>query len=347
MSTQQAGHPRVSVLIAAYNSIETLGETIDSVLAQTYPNVEIVVVDDGSTDATPELLRGYGDRIKVVTKANGGVPTSRNAGLRAASGDYIALLDADDLCRPGRIAAQMAVMRTLGDVALCATEFTAFSADGELSPAFSSTYYSTLAEEGAMARLLNRRDEIESEGIRHVVHSGIAYPKLLFGNFLHPPTTLFPRSTWERNGDFDATFHSHADWPWIARAARFGPVAFIATPLLDYRLSARQLSGPANRARRTHETIALARKVMTLDPEAVSAHRESADAFLAETFLDGADALSDTEKRAAWNYLREGMAHTSALSPAVLKIALKIALPPAVLRASRRLRGSDVSKGWR
>jgi glycosyltransferase involved in cell wall biosynthesis len=88
---------RVSAIIPVYNGAVTIAEAIDSVLGQTYANSEVIVVNDGSTDATAEVLRQYGDRITVVEQTNGGLSKARNAALRIANGEYVAFLDADDL----------------------------------------------------------------------------------------------------------------------------------------------------------------------------------------------------------------------------------------------------------
>ncbi|MFM7270650.1 MAG: glycosyltransferase [Actinomycetes bacterium] len=94
--------PRLSVIIPAYNAEAYLRETVDSALAQTHPDLEVIVVDDGSTDGTRAILDAYGDRIVAVTQPNGGPAAARNHGLRLATGEYIGLLDADDLWAPTR-----------------------------------------------------------------------------------------------------------------------------------------------------------------------------------------------------------------------------------------------------
>src|ERR1700754_3722880 len=91
--------PLVSVVVPTYNRANLIGRTVASVLSQTDSNVEVVVVDDGSTDATKETLaRAFGDdaRVRYLHKRNGGAASARNAGLDAARGEYIALLDSDD-----------------------------------------------------------------------------------------------------------------------------------------------------------------------------------------------------------------------------------------------------------
>jgi glycosyltransferase involved in cell wall biosynthesis len=100
-------NPLASVIVPVYNGARFLRAALDSVLAQTYRPVEIVVVDDGSTDVSPGVIASYGDRVRSLRQANSGVAAARNAGIRAASGELIALLDQDDWWLPGKMAAQV------------------------------------------------------------------------------------------------------------------------------------------------------------------------------------------------------------------------------------------------
>jgi len=101
----------LSVIIPTYNNADYIGETIDSVLAQTYPAVEIIVVNDGGTDHTPEVVRAYGDKVRYFEKPNGGVASARNLGLREARGEYVAFLDSDDLWLPTLAEEEIARLR--------------------------------------------------------------------------------------------------------------------------------------------------------------------------------------------------------------------------------------------
>ncbi len=103
-------NPLVSVIIPVYNGEAFLRETLESVLAQTYHPLEIIVVDDGSTDGSVSLLHPYGDRITLLQQANKGVAAARNAGIKHASGDYIALIDQDDIWEPQKTAQQAAYL---------------------------------------------------------------------------------------------------------------------------------------------------------------------------------------------------------------------------------------------
>ena len=99
--------PLVSVIMPTFNRSWSLKKAIDSVLSQEYASLETIVVDDGSTDDTPALLSSYGTRIRVIRQANQGVSAARNAGIRAAQGELITLLDSDDAWLPGKVQAQV------------------------------------------------------------------------------------------------------------------------------------------------------------------------------------------------------------------------------------------------
>ena len=101
---------KVSVIIPAYNGDRFIGEAINGVLNQTYKDYEIIVVDDGSTDNTAQIVNQYGDRIQYFSQANQGVAASRNFGFKAAVGEYIAFLDQDDVFLPHKLDSQVALL---------------------------------------------------------------------------------------------------------------------------------------------------------------------------------------------------------------------------------------------
>lgn len=113
--------PTVSIIVPAYNAARWLRETIDSVLAQTYPDFELVIVDDASTDDTVAIARDTGDpRVRVIeSEKNAGAAISRNVGIEAARGEYLAFLDADDIALPQRIERQVSFLERHPDVGLC------------------------------------------------------------------------------------------------------------------------------------------------------------------------------------------------------------------------------------
>ena len=114
--------PQISVIIPCYNRAWSLARSLDSVLVQDYPNFEVIVVDDGSTDGTAELLAGYKDRIRVITQENQGVSAARNHGIRESQGELIALLDSDDAWEQGKLSCQARFFMDHPEAMICQTE---------------------------------------------------------------------------------------------------------------------------------------------------------------------------------------------------------------------------------
>ena len=119
-------NPLISCIIPVFNGERYLGEALDSILAQTYRPIEIIVIDDGSTDGTGELVAQYGDRIRYFRQNNEGAPTARNAGLSAARGAFVAFLDSDDLWHPEKLERQMARFEARPELDLCVTHLQRF-----------------------------------------------------------------------------------------------------------------------------------------------------------------------------------------------------------------------------
>src|SRR6185295_5604355 len=103
--------PLVSIIVNNYNYGRFLGEAIQSALSQTYPNIEVIVVDDGSTDDSSEVIANFGGSIKTRFKQNGGQTSALNAGLRMSRGDIVCFLDADDALFPSAIAEAVQLLR--------------------------------------------------------------------------------------------------------------------------------------------------------------------------------------------------------------------------------------------
>lgn len=129
----------VSVVIPAYNSAATIGRAIDSVLMQTRPPEQIIVVNDGSTDGTAVAVSEYGGRIDSVWQPNSGVGAARNRGIQEAKNPWIAFLDADDEWLPDRLEIQMRILQTHPDLAWVTGNFLRSDSQGRYSPSFGST----------------------------------------------------------------------------------------------------------------------------------------------------------------------------------------------------------------
>jgi glycosyltransferase involved in cell wall biosynthesis len=123
--------PLVSIVIPTYNYGRFISETVDSALAQSYSPVEVIVVDDGSTDDTRDRLAGYGDHIRYIHQQNRGLSAARNTGIGAARGEFVALLDSDDLWLPDKLERQVAVCIQEPQTGLVATERFAINETGQ------------------------------------------------------------------------------------------------------------------------------------------------------------------------------------------------------------------------
>ena len=133
--------PAVSVIVPVYNSEKYLEQCIESLAEQTLPGMEVIVVDDGSTDSTPKILKSsydrYPDRIRILTQENAGQGSARNAGLRAAQGEYVGFLDADDYA-DRRMYAAMYTRAKSGDLDLVECDFHYLEEDGTEKRAYGS-----------------------------------------------------------------------------------------------------------------------------------------------------------------------------------------------------------------
>ena len=120
--TDTMRHPLVSVIVPTFNRAWTLKDAVDSVLAQDYPNIELIIIDDGSKDNTQKLLKAYKDKIIVLRQENKGVSAARNAGIKKSNGVFIALLDSDDAWDKKKISCQVEFFQCNPEAMICQTE---------------------------------------------------------------------------------------------------------------------------------------------------------------------------------------------------------------------------------
>jgi glycosyltransferase involved in cell wall biosynthesis len=123
-------NPSVSVIIPAYNAEKYIEESIESVFAQSYQDFEIIVIDDGSTDRTPEVLDRFGEKLRVVRGRNRGPSGARNIGISVSRGKYVAFLDSDDLWTPDKLAVQVAFLERHSDIGMVFADMLKFNARG-------------------------------------------------------------------------------------------------------------------------------------------------------------------------------------------------------------------------
>ena len=141
MSQHPLSLPKVSVIIPVYNGMNYLAEAVESVFAQTYPEIEVLVIDDGSTDETWSLIQSYGACIRGLRKPNGGVASALNLGIQNAAGQYIAWLSHDDVFLPQKIERQVALLQASPQFQGCYTDFWVMDARGIILRKESTPWY--------------------------------------------------------------------------------------------------------------------------------------------------------------------------------------------------------------
>ncbi|MCO5297319.1 MAG: glycosyltransferase, partial [Fimbriimonadaceae bacterium] len=204
-----------SILIPCYNQAHVLAEAIDSALAQTYPRVEVVVVDDGSTDGTAAVAERYGDRIVLVRQPNAGLSEARNTAIRHASGGVLVLLDSDDVLLPHSVASRVALLEADPAVGIVAG------------------YYREIDEQGVM---LDRVPEV-----RHVSSLNPFY-QTVKRNWGPPVGWTFRREAVEECGGFDPTLRSCEDWDLLMRVTARWKLAYDPSVGALYRQSPGSMS---------------------------------------------------------------------------------------------------------
>jgi glycosyltransferase involved in cell wall biosynthesis len=207
----------VSVVMPARNAAETVGNSIRSALNQTYRPLEIVVVDDGSTDATREIVQAFGDDVRLVRlDAHSGASAARNAGIEAARGELIAFLDSDDEWLPEKLQKQVSRMTPGTSLVSCASN--EFSLSGEdLGDTFG--------------------------GLAPTTGPG-AWKSLLAVNFIATPTVLTRRSDLQRVGGFDLALPIGEDQDVWIKLALIGAVDYVPESLVRVHVRPKSLSRP-------------------------------------------------------------------------------------------------------
>lgn len=201
---QRLDLPKVSVVIPTYNRAHIVGEAIRSILNQNYPNLELLVVDDGSRDDTLAALAEFGSQVRYLRKPNGGPASARNLGVREATGEYIAFLDSDDLALPGRLHTLAAALTKAPKAVLAYHWFRVIDGHGR-------------------ARI-GRRCRLSGNVYRELLSESMKGP-------IYPSASMVRRETLRSIELFDESMLVADDTDFFCRLARVGEVVLIPEEL--------------------------------------------------------------------------------------------------------------------
>lgn len=197
--------PLVSVIIPAYNADQFIAQAIQSVMDQTYRWYEIIVVDDGSTDETQGILKGFSGQIRCMYQENRGPSVARNVGIAIAQGKYICFLDADDLWTSDKLEIQVAFLERHSDIALVFSDHQDFQ-EGYVAP----------------HSFLDDKRKTFGDALVTEVPIQKAFFRLIQENFISTPTVMLRKTCFDKAGLFDANLWSVEDRDlWLRIAANF------------------------------------------------------------------------------------------------------------------------------
>jgi glycosyltransferase involved in cell wall biosynthesis len=319
--------PAVSIIVPAYNAEYYLEQTLESALAQTVRDFEILIVDDGSTDATVRIAQHFEDRdprIRLLRQQRQGVSAARNAAMAAAQGTYFALLDSDDLWTPGYLAAQLQVLHDHPDIDVVSAN--AINLGGELDRTVWKTVRPGL-HPVSLLTLIRIEDSVSI-------------------------MSVFRRRVWEQLGGFDATMYGNEDYDfWLRAAAQGVGILFNATPLAYYRRRTDSMS--ANEAQMLlgiQRPLKKLRRLVLDDSVEASEIDRRLDRFEERRLMAQAkQAIIDRDFQSAAGHFtslhqRTGAMTDSAMAFAAARLPLLLTWAYSLKRAGRWLRTRPVSK---
>ena len=243
--------PKVSVIIPTYNRADFLIEAIESVLAQTFTDIEIIVVDDGSIDDTKEKLKPYLKKIEYVYIENGGPARARNTGMKMARGKYISFLDSDDLYYPHKLEIQAAFLEDNDDVDLVCSDLSAINDDGKILDELHLQNYHRAAytgEDATYENIYSRSISIAKAGLDleewedRRIYVGDVFDRYFDELILSTNTVMFRKSVLDTIGFQHEQYWLFEDYEFVLRIAKSHLVGFIDVPTYKLRYHEDQIS---------------------------------------------------------------------------------------------------------
>jgi glycosyltransferase involved in cell wall biosynthesis len=256
----QANGPTVTVVVPTYNRAGLIGQAIDSVLQQTYSDFEIIVVDDGSTDETEAVVRGYGDRVRYVWTQNGGSGHARNVGMQHARGRFLTFLDSDDLLYPYALELQTGLLERFPDVDMVCAEMSGFDDHGFHERYHLKTYHKPtfrdpsitydgifaasvpLAETGVLPQDLIREDP---SVLHRKAYYGNIFDSYLLNFVICQNTSMLRREVVNDIGERNEHIHYYEEMDYLLRLSRHHAVLFADVPTYSLRYHDGQISTTA------------------------------------------------------------------------------------------------------
>jgi glycosyltransferase involved in cell wall biosynthesis len=319
----------VSVIIPTYDRARLVGAAIESALAQGDRDLEVIVIDDGSKDGTRETLtRAYGSnpKVRLLSKANGGVSSARNLGIRESRGEFIAFLDADDVWLPGKLALQLECLRRFPEAGMIWTDMSAVDAEGRvLHERYLRRMYSAYEFYPASRDLF--ADGLKESRIGGVTaYCGDIFSPMVLGNLVHTSTALLRRERLDKVGFFNEDYKTGEDYPFHLKTCREGPVAFADAATVRYAVGlADALTSPdkliqisLNYLSTFERTLALERGRISLSPALIREQLSNAYAWVGQEHLNA--GLSREARSYFLKSLRTNPKDLSRLKPALASL---------------------------
>jgi glycosyltransferase involved in cell wall biosynthesis len=239
---------RISVVMPTYNRAAYIGSAIESVLRQSYRDFELIIIDDGSTDDTRNLVAPFlkDQRVRYILQNNEGAAAARNHGLAVRRGKYVAFIDSDDTWESNKLELQIRVMEALPEVSVVCSDFSSVDSKGCRETSHIRSYFKVfdnyeLSYEEVFQNILT--ESVEGLQKDKGVYWGNIYETMLFGNVILTSTCLCREEVFKNTGLFDTNYSTLEDYDLFLRISNKYPVAFIDKPLVCYRYNVTQLSG--------------------------------------------------------------------------------------------------------
>lgn len=297
MSTLESGRPSgpvdVSVIIPTYNRGAFIAEAVESVLTQTWRSVEVIVVDDGSTDDTFAQLEPYRADIVIVTTNHGGAPHARNAGMKVARGKYVAFLDSDDRYLPYKLALQIQILDRFPDVDLVYSEFSGFG-DGTQEEFHLKTYHAPAFRNGeTYDRYFDRSLSLREAGLDcppwsdRKIYLGHIFDQYLNVLFVFVNSLMVRRAVLDSVGFHDEGLSLFDGYDLVLRIAKRSRIAFVDLPTYQLRYHADQISttkrpdGAAVLVSKQRQLLTIVERHGVLDEAYYRANKDRVDSIMA------------------------------------------------------------------